>query len=51
MQGKHFKPTIFIYKNVLSVCARVPLFPQIFESASPMVLEFGHNVASEYARV
>jgi hypothetical protein len=26
--------TIYIYKNVLSVCARVPLCPQISESAS-----------------
>jgi hypothetical protein len=40
---------IYIYKNVLSVCARVPLCPQISESASPMALEFGHNVAGEYA--
>jgi hypothetical protein len=42
---------IYIYKNVLSVCARVPLCPQISESASPMALEFGYNVAGEYARV
>jgi hypothetical protein len=42
---------IYIYITVLSVCARVPLCPQISESASPMALEFGHNVAGEYARV
>jgi hypothetical protein len=41
---------IYIYKNVLSVCARVPLCPQISESASPMALEFGYNIAGEYAR-
>jgi hypothetical protein len=48
---RSYKFFIYIYKTVLSVCARVPLCPQISESASPMALEFGHNVAGEYARV
>jgi hypothetical protein len=44
------KYTTYIYKNVLAVCERVPLCPQISESGSPMALEFGHNVAGEYTR-
>jgi hypothetical protein len=51
MEQVRYKHIIYIYKNVLSVCARVRVCLQLSESASPMALEFGHNVAGEYARV
>jgi hypothetical protein len=37
-----------MYCPFVRVC---PCAPQISESASPMALEFGYNVAGEYARV
>jgi hypothetical protein len=45
-----------LYEHITSIyikmyCLFVHVCPQISESASPMALEFGHNIAGEYARV